>query len=207
MCACPHPTPAAAWTPRLSRGRSSRFLPPSRSASGTGLGLSIAQGFAKQSGGGLHIESTPGQGTTVTLWLPVAKAPMTQAASDDRNAGSDVIGRPPAYWSWTMRSVREIVAEQLAVLGYTVLPAGSGSEALALLDDGKHVSLIVSDLSMPGIDGITLIREAQRRQPGLPAILLTGFATQGAELTLSGATRGNSPFCSSQPAFNFSPIV
>jgi signal transduction histidine kinase/CheY-like chemotaxis protein len=157
---------------------------------GTGLGLSIAQGFADQSGGGLHIESIPGRGTTVTLWLPIATELEPQAAaSNDPGADADVTSEHACVLVVDDDdAVREIVAEQLEMLGYGVLPARSGSEALALLEEGERVGLILSDLSMPGMDGITLIREAQRRQPGLPAILLTGFATQGAELALKGAT-------------------
>jgi CheY-like chemotaxis protein len=63
-----------------------------------------------------------------------------------------------------------------------VISADSGSTALALLDFGERVDLLVSDLSMPGIDGITLIREAQRRRPGLPSVLLTGYASDAARV-------------------------
>jgi len=70
-----------------------------------------------------------------------------------------------------------------------VLSAGSGEDALAALAAGGAVNLLVSDLSMPGMDGLALIREAQRRQPGLPAILLTGFATDAEEQAMGGTIR------------------
>ncbi len=160
---------------------------------GTGLGLSIAQGFAEQSGGGLQIDSIPGYGTTVTLWLPVAAGAAPQEAVAERLHADDeaLAGHACVLVVDDEAHVREIVAEQLETLGYPVVPAGSGAEALALLDDGEEVGLLLSDLAMPGMDGITLIREVQRRRPGLPAILLTGFATQGAELALSGTQGGN----------------
>jgi DNA-binding NtrC family response regulator len=57
------------------------------------------------------------------------------------------------------------------------MPAASGAEALTLLDLDQALDAVISDLSMPGIDGLAVIREARSRQPGLPAILLTGFVT------------------------------
>ena len=71
--------------------------------------------------------------------------------------------------------VREVIAEQLIDRGYDVIEAEGGRRALALLDAGCPVDLIISDLSMPGMDGVSLIRAAQLRKPRLPAILLTGM--------------------------------
>jgi CheY-like chemotaxis protein len=56
---------------------------------------------------------------------------------------------------------------------------------------GEDVDLLVTDFSMPGMDGLSLVREVQRRRPGLPAILLTGFATNAAELAVGGAVTGS----------------
>jgi CheY-like chemotaxis protein len=71
-----------------------------------------------------------------------------------------------------------------------VLPADSGAAALNRLAAGEHVDIIVSDLTMPGMDGLTLIRTAQERRPGLPAVLLTGYAGDGATLAIGGAISG-----------------
>lgn len=70
-----------------------------------------------------------------------------------------------------------------------MLPVGSGRAALELLDAGTSVDLLVSDLSMPRVDELALSREA-RRPPGLPAVLLPGFAMDAAELAMSGALSG-----------------
>jgi CheY-like chemotaxis protein len=86
--------------------------------------------------------------------------------------------------------VREITAESLEEAGFSVVAAGGAAAALERLDQGEAVDLLVCDLSMPGMDGLVLIREAQRRRPGLPVILLTGFATNAAELAVSGAVAG-----------------
>jgi CheY-like chemotaxis protein len=86
--------------------------------------------------------------------------------------------------------VREITTEGLEAAGYAVLSVGSAVEAVEFLASGQTVDLLITDLSMPGMDGISLIREAQKRRSGLRAILLTGFATDAAELAINGAIRG-----------------
>ena len=154
---------------------------------GTGLGLAMTRGFAEQSGGALHIESAPGRGTTVSLWFPVAEAARAAAAPPDRGTGPAVGGRRAHLLLVDDDAiVRDVMAEQMQAAGYAVLTAASGAEALALLDAGEAVDLVVSDLSMPGMDGLALIREARRRGRHLPAILLTGFA-DAAELAVDGA--------------------
>ena len=87
--------------------------------------------------------------------------------------------------------MREITAEGLEKAGYAVLCLGSGQEALEWLDGEAEVDFLICDLSMLGMDGLALIRAAQRRRPGLPAILLTGFATDAAELASGGALSGS----------------
>ena len=82
------------------------------------------------------------------------------------------------------------LAQEMEAEGYPILRATSGAEALACLDDGEEVGLVVTDLSMPGMDGLRFIREVQRRRPGLPAILLTGFATTAVEDAMGGVTKG-----------------
>ncbi len=140
---------------------------------GTGLGLSVARGFAEQSGGGLQLVSSPGGGTTARLWFPVA--------SDMEGAAEMVPASiPRIVLVDDDPEVREVIAEVLSSRGYQVDAYANAAPALERLRAGQ-VDVLVSDLSMPGTDGLTLIREAQRLQPGLPAVLLTGHA--GPELT------------------------
>jgi CheY-like chemotaxis protein len=86
--------------------------------------------------------------------------------------------------------VREVLAQNLGNEGFGVLTAASGTEALALIAAGEAVDALVTDLSMPGMDGLALIRAAQERRPGLPAVLLTGYAGEDAALALGGAVTG-----------------
>ncbi|MGG5821451.1 ATP-binding protein [Falsiroseomonas sp. HW251] len=160
---------------------------------GTGLGLAMARSFAQASGGRLDVASTPGRGTTVTIWLPiVVEAPRPQTdslahralrrGSDDRTPRLLLVDDEPM--------VREVLAAELQDAGYEVAQAADGVAALALLDGERCFDLLVSDLAMPGMDGVSVIREAQRRHPCLPAILLTGYAGDAATLAVSGALGG-----------------
>jgi len=150
------------------------FFTTKEKGKGTGLGLSMARGFAEQSGGALKIESELGIGTKVMLWLPT---------SGEASEGAPLMRSAPANAA-THRlllvdddePVRQVLAAQLADHGYAVIPVASGAAALALLDAGESVDALVTDLSMPGMDGVALIRAVQERRPRMPAILLTGYA-------------------------------
>lgn len=146
---------------------------------GTGLGLSMVFGFVKQSGGHVEIDSELGQGTTVRLYLPPSEtaAPATPAAFNE-------VAGPSAETTVLVvednASVRELAARQLEILGYSVLEAEDGPAALALLEAGRGVDLLFTDLLMPGgMSGLELARAARRLRPGL-AVLLTSGNTEAA---------------------------
>ncbi|MCW6512364.1 response regulator [Hyphomicrobiales bacterium BP6-180914] len=155
---------------------------------GTGLGLAMANSFAEQSGGALTIISAPGEGTTVTLLLPstgvreLAVAPTRDEATTAINAR-----RSSILLVDDQALVRNVIADLLEDSGYDVIQAGDAAEALDVLMAGKTVDILVSDLSMPGLDGISLIRAAQAQRPGLPAVLLTGYVGDAPLLTLGGS--------------------
>ena len=157
---------------------------------GTGLGLALARGFVEQSGGAMHIASVPDRGTIVTLWLPVTQAtpPVAVAPHGPATPVDTALGRLLLVDDEAM--VRDILSEEMEAAGYTVTSAPSGAAALAVLDSGERIDLLVTDLSMPGMDGLTLVREAQLRRPRLPAILLTGHATTAAEIAVGEAVSG-----------------
>ncbi|MBY0337580.1 MAG: PAS domain-containing protein [Acetobacteraceae bacterium] len=149
---------------------------------GTGLGLAMARGFAEQSGGALRIESAPVQGTEVHLWLPVAEIAAAGPGPAPDAMTADIPVRVLLVDDEAL--VRQVTAEGLEAQGLTVMAVASAEEALVRLDEAE---VLVTDLSMPGTDGLGLIREAQGRRPDLPAILLTGFATDTAELAPSAS--------------------
>lgn len=165
------------------------FFTTKGTGQGTGLGLAMAKGFVEQSGGGLFIDSVVGQGTRIVLWLPqastgpaLAPAPAPEAAAGPRRPRVLLVDDDPI--------VREVLAASLDDAGYRVTQATSGPEAMAALAAAERTDVIVSDLTMPGMDGVTLIRKAQEQRPDLPAVLLTGYAGGGAALAIGGAVTG-----------------
>ena len=151
---------------------------------GTGLGVAMSRGFAEQSGGGFAVQSEPGHGTTITLWFPEAREPSTsdtvpQAAIPGGISAKIMIVDDDD-------SVREMIRWQLDDLGYETAVASDGLIALARMDAGELLDVLVTDLSMPGMNGLALIEEARKRQPGLPALLLTGYADTSSSIDING---------------------
>jgi PAS domain S-box-containing protein len=149
---------------------------------GTGLGLSMVHGLAAQSGGRFRLDSRPGAGTRATLWLPLARdavrAPGAQALhSSTRAAPARVLLVDDE------EIVRRVAAEMLEDLGYTVVEAGSSSEALRLVSAAPPVDIVVTDFQMPGGNGVELAKAVREIDPKLPVLLITGFAQDKAEAT------------------------
>jgi CheY-like chemotaxis protein len=141
---------------------------------GTGLGLAMARGFAQQSGGDFHLESTPGNGTAVTLWFPEADGAVALTLSDAPEKPATASACVLVADDDPM--VREVLAWQLIAHGYRVTQSSDGLAALAELEAGNIPDLLVTDFAMPGMNGLLLIEEARRHRPELPALLLTGYA-------------------------------
>jgi PAS domain S-box-containing protein len=145
---------------------------------GTGLGLSMVYGFAQQSGGTAHVESVPGEGTCVELWLPRATVPVV-----DRTAGTPSV--PPRDALKGLRIllvddnpvVRATTAALLDELGHIVTDAASASDGMSLLNASDEAfDLLVTDYAMPQTSGTEMIRQARALASRLPAILITGYA-------------------------------
>lgn len=157
---------------------------------GTGLGLAMAKGFVEQSGGSLSIDSVVGQGTRIIMWLPILGGTTEKdEASTLRLEQKDC--KPRVLLVDDDMIVRDVLRLSLEDAGYTVMSVESGPLALNLLDAGEPVDILVSDLTMPVMDGLQLIRQAQERRSSLPAVLLTGYAGDGAALAVGGAISGS----------------
>lgn len=165
------------------------FFTTKEPGKGTGLGLAMAKGFAEQSGGSLSIDSVVGKGTRVILWLPVADS-RNLANIAEHAGGPEQPDRSRVLLVDDDAIVREILAFSLEDAGYAVVSAESGEAALERLAAGERVDIMVSDLTMPGMDGLTLIRMAREHRADLPTVLLTGFAGDGAALAIGGAISG-----------------
>ncbi len=145
---------------------------------GSGLGLSQVHGFARAAGGTVEITSAPGQGTTAEVWLPRAEgvAPAASSAGPasalrHAEAGETVLAVEDEA------AVLTAVIENLADLGYQVIPARDAAEALELLRGEKRVDILFSDIVMPGgMNGVQLAVMAERLRPGLRVVLTSGYA-------------------------------
>lgn len=142
---------------------------------GTGLGLSMVHGLAAQLGGALDIESAPGQGTSVRLWLPVSRQqPASLAIIPDVPA--DGTDRGTALVVDDEDLVRASTMHMLGELGYDVIEAASAEAALALLHGGAHVDLLVTDHMMPGLSGTDLARRVRDGHPDMRVLVISGYA-------------------------------
>jgi CheY-like chemotaxis protein len=147
---------------------------------GSGLGLSQVLGFAKQSGGGLHVETEEGKGTAICVYLPPAEGVATGLQSDATMLAAAPHSEAVILLVDDDNAVRDVTASYLRELGYQVLEAGSGGAALEVLGSSATVDLLLLDFAMPGMNGAELSRRARGRRPMLPVLFVTGFAEQDA---------------------------
>ncbi|WP_372784172.1 ATP-binding protein [Phenylobacterium sp.] len=156
---------------------------------GTGLGLSQVYGFARQSGGAAVVESAPGKGATVRVYLPLAGAGARRA----QTAVEAPAARGPARRVLLVEddaSVGEMVEAMLTDLGHEVVRAEAAAPALKILKRRERIDLLLTDLIMPGgVNGVELAHKAVEMRPGLPVILTSGYTGE----TLGAATEAPWP--------------
>jgi PAS domain S-box-containing protein len=141
---------------------------------GTGLGLSMVHGLAAQLGGALEIQSKPGLGTSVELWLPVSRE---AARTADRAAVDEALAvSGTALLVDDEELVRMSTADMLADLGFAVVEAASADEALRLVESGLQFDLLITDHLMAGMTGTELAREVRARLPDMPVLVVSGYA-------------------------------
>jgi len=147
---------------------------------GSGLGLSMVYGFVKQSRGYLRIDSRPGEGTCVTLLLPRAEPVPRLEEAETATAEPQPGGWPGqlALVAEDNDDVRQVMRQQLVDLGFSVVEAASGDEAAELVEQIDGLSLLVSDIVMPGLSGMELARRARRLRPTMRVVLVSGFAVE-----------------------------
>jgi two-component system cell cycle sensor histidine kinase/response regulator CckA len=161
------------------------FFTTRRAEGGSGLGLATAYGIVRQSGGHLTVESEVGVGSTFRVYLP--RAPEASAQADppvaqaqpprrDQTAAVDRVRRVMLVDD--EYAVRRITARALARHGWTVMEAESAEAALAALDADPSIVLtaLISDVVMPGLDGVGLVDAVRTRYPAIPAILVSGYS-------------------------------
>jgi signal transduction histidine kinase/ActR/RegA family two-component response regulator len=143
---------------------------------GTGLGLSQVYGFVRQSSGHVKIYSEVGEDTTVKIYLPRYFGTTEGGQTADMPDAMRAIGKETILVAEDDDALRTYTTDVLRELGYRVLEAGSGAEALEILARDIQVDLLFSDIVMPGgINGRQLADEALRRRPALKVLFTTGY--------------------------------
>jgi CheY-like chemotaxis protein/anti-sigma regulatory factor (Ser/Thr protein kinase) len=188
-------------TPEVRAKAFEPFFTTKEVGKGSGLGLSQVLGFAKQSGGGVRIESRSGEGTAIHIFLPRTKAranelrPHAEAAKATSGHGGAL-----ALLVDDDDAVREVTASMLRDLGYVVVEAGSGGAALDMIEREPKLDLILIDFAMPGMNGAELARRVKARRPALPILFVTGFADRTALADVSEARIIGKPFVADELA-------
>jgi PAS domain S-box-containing protein len=142
---------------------------------GSGLGLSMVYGFVKQTGGHVTIDSTPGRGTTVKLYLPRVFEAVTMPKSDKmaepRGRGQTILVLEDDP------DVRKLAVSMLQGLGYSVREAHDGRAALEVFDSASRIDLLLSDIVLSGgISGRAVVEQARGRRPDLKVLFMSGYA-------------------------------
>jgi signal transduction histidine kinase len=159
----------------------------------TGLGLSVTHGIVRRLGGELEIDSRPGEGTTVTIRLPIGPE-----AADE--APSPALPSPPGVLRVLVvddePEVREVVADLLAVDGHLAWQAAGGADALAMLESGAVPDLVLTDLGMPAMTGWEVAAAIKARWPTVRVGLMTGW---GNDVQAAAEARAAVEFILSKP--------
>jgi two-component system, cell cycle sensor histidine kinase and response regulator CckA len=157
------------------------FFTTKEAGRGTGLGLSMVHGIVEQSGGSIWVYSEPGLGTTFKLYFPRAKddqvddvEPLVATHTPETLAGTETI-----LVVDDDGSVREVARRILVMLGYTVITAGSGQEAVRHAAETARIDLLVTDVVMPDMNGPLLARRLREERPALRVLFISGYADSG----------------------------
>lgn len=145
---------------------------------GTGLGLSMIYGFAQQSGGQVQIQSTVGEGTQVSIYLP---RHHVEASQDEHDAADESVAASQLGETLLLvddePTVRMLLADVLGELGYTVIEAADSVAGLKLLRSDVHIDLLVTDVGLPGgMNGRQLAEAGLQLRPQLKTLFITGYA-------------------------------
>lgn len=160
------------------------FFTTKAAGAGTGLGLSMVYGFVKQSGGHIQLYSEPGHGTCARLFLPAA--PRRENAVEASDSPADM--QPPQGHETILvvedePRVRRVVVARLVQAGYTVVETGTGADAIRLLGEQPEISLLFTDVIMPGgMTGDELASRARLLRPDIRVLFTSGYA----EPTIAG---------------------
>ncbi|MGH8384235.1 MAG: response regulator [Pseudomonas sp.] len=147
---------------------------------GTGLGLSMIYGFSKQSGGHVAIQSTVGEGTTVSVFLPRYSGELQQDQPTDNQHPLFAQNGETVLIVEDDPAVRVLVSTVLNELGYAFVEACDADSAVPILDSAQRIDLLISDVGLPGMNGRQLAEIGRQYRPGLKVLFITGYAEHAA---------------------------
>jgi len=167
---------------------------------GTGLGLSMIHGLALQLGGRFLLKSQLDVGTTAELWIPVADTEHATAVQTPALVvAGDAVGPKRILLVDDDVLIAMSSADMIADLGHEVFEAHSGEEALDILRQDDAIDMMITDYSMPGMNGAELIGAVRRMRPDLPVLLATGYADLPSDVQVDAARLGK-PYTQDQLA-------
>ncbi len=171
-----------------------------KGARGYGLGLATVHAIMRRAGGAVTVRSAPGEGTTFCLWFPRSHAPLTVPTLATVRDDARTLGAGKVLVCEDEPAIRRIVSRTLGSCGLQVIECASADEALRELQRrGADIDLVISDVVMPGMSGVELMRTVRQLRPGIPVMLMTGYAeglfeddteTQPADAVLAKPFRG-----------------
>jgi len=145
---------------------------------GTGLGLSMVYGIIKQHNGFINCESTPGQGTTFKIYLPLAKSHAPQHIVDSKSGSIPLGGTETVLVAEDDAAVRDLTTSVLKDFGYQVIEAGDGEEAVAKFREHKgKIDLLLLDVIMPRMNGKIACDEIRKMDPGIKSLFTSGYTS------------------------------
>jgi signal transduction histidine kinase/DNA-binding LacI/PurR family transcriptional regulator/ActR/RegA family two-component response regulator len=158
------------------------FFTTKKDGKGSGLGLATVYGILKQIGGDIGVESSPGAGSTFTVYLPRVAAPAAEGAVAARPEQADRDAVPhveTVLLAEDEATVRQFMRELLETYGYSVIEAADGVEALELCRrHGDEIDALVTDLTMPNMNGKELLEAVARERPDIAVLCMSGYAQE-----------------------------
>ena len=164
-------------TPDVLERACEPFFTTKETGRGSGLGLNMVYGLVRQSGGHMVIQSDPGQGAMVKVYLPRAQAPGATEEQPDEAMATVHPGKAETILVVEDDAqVRQLAVSMLSRLGYTTVEAGSARIALQSLAERPQIALLFTDIVLPGgMNGVELAEEAQRQYPDLKVLFTSGY--------------------------------
>ena len=169
-------------TPEVAAHAFEPFFTTRRDASGTGLGLSSVYGIVQQSGGTIRLESEPGAGTRFDIRLPVSTAAAGPSVAAVRRPPTHPLQKKRVLLAEDDERVRQLILGTLERGGHDVFAAGDAEEAFALFERERDAfDLLITDVVMPGADGIDLMERVRGQRPDLRVLLISGYPSRPGE--------------------------